>query len=80
MQKAQGPGVCIPFPGDLPDPGIEPTSPAEQILYQLSHQGSPKNPGVGSLSLLQEVFQSQELNRSLPCWERLKARGEGDNR
>ena len=28
--------------GDLPDPGIEPTSPALQILYLLSHLGSPE--------------------------------------
>ena len=33
----------LPFssPGDLPYPGIEPGSPAFQILYHLSHQGSP---------------------------------------
>jgi len=28
---------------DLPNPGIEPRSPAlQQILYQLSHKGSPR--------------------------------------
>ena len=31
-----------PFPGDLPHPGIESSSPALQILDQLSHQGSPR--------------------------------------
>ena len=32
----------IPSPVDLPNPGIKPRSPAyRQILYQLSHQGSP---------------------------------------
>ena len=31
-------------PGDLPNPGIEPMFPTLQaILYQLSHQGSPKS-------------------------------------
>ena len=36
-------GLPFPSPGDLPDPGIEPRSPAgsllhcRQILYQLSH-------------------------------------------
>ena len=30
-------GLPFPSPGDLPDPGIEPT----QILNHLSHQGSP---------------------------------------
>ena len=43
----QGYWSGLPFPslGDLPDPGIEPRSPAlqadSQILYHLSHQGSP---------------------------------------
>ena len=31
----------FPSPGDLPNPGIKPGSPAlQQILYHLSHQGS----------------------------------------
>ena len=35
-------GLPCPSPGDLPDPGIEPESPpCRQILYLLSHQGSP---------------------------------------
>ena len=38
--------IGLPFPslGDLPDPGIKPrslTSPSRQVLYRLSHQGSP---------------------------------------
>ena len=34
--------LAFPFSGDLPNPGIEPTSPhCRQILYQLSHKGSP---------------------------------------
>ena len=37
-----------------------------QILYQLSHRGrKPKNTGVGSLSLLQGIFLTQELNQGL---------------
>ena len=35
------------------------------ILYQLSHKGKPKNTAVGSLSLLQQIFPTQELNRDL---------------
>ena len=41
-------GLPFPFPGDLPDPGMEPGSPALQaILYCLSHQGSPEGHGRG---------------------------------
>ena len=31
----------FPTPWDLPNPGIEPESPALQADYRLSHQGSP---------------------------------------
>ena len=35
-------GLSFPSSGDLPDPGIEPRSPAlQRTLYCLSHQGSP---------------------------------------
>ena len=35
-------GLPFPFPGDLPNPGIKPGSPALQAdVYCLSHQGSP---------------------------------------
>ena len=34
-------GLPFPSPGDIPDPGIKPRSPAlQQMLYRLSHQGS----------------------------------------
>ena len=46
--------VALPSPGDLPDPGTEPRSPALQIGSLPSEPpGKPKNTGVGSLSLLQ---------------------------
>ena len=36
-------GLPCPFPGDLPNPGIEPSFlHHRQILYQLSYKGSPK--------------------------------------
>ena len=36
-------GLASPSPGELPNPGIEPASPALQwILYHLSYPGSPK--------------------------------------
>ena len=41
--------VAISPPGDLPDPGIEPTSPAlQEDSLQLSHQGSAHHLMVGS--------------------------------
>ena len=53
-------------PGDLPNPGIEPGSTAcRQILLPAEPQGKPKNTGVGSLSLLQQIFQTQESNQGL---------------
>ena len=37
-------GLPFPFPGHLPDPRIEPASPALQAdSLPLSHQGSPLN-------------------------------------
>ena len=42
----------FPSPGDLPDPGIEPGyPPLQQILYHLTHQGSPKLKVIMSWSL-----------------------------
>ena len=35
------------------------------ILYQLSHKGKSKNTGVGSLSLLQWIFPTQEFYQGL---------------
>ena len=43
-------GLPFPFPGDLPNPGIEPRSPALQVdSLPTEPQGKPKNTGVGSL-------------------------------
>ena len=36
-------GLPFPFPGDLPDPGIEPRSPALQSLYHLSYREMKKS-------------------------------------
>ena len=44
----------------LPNPGIEPRSPTLQVDSLLSEPpGKPKNTGVGSLSLLQQIFPTQ---------------------
>ena len=53
----------FPSPGDLPNPGIEPRSPALQVdSLAVEPQGKPKNTRVGSLSLLQGIFPTQESN------------------
>ena len=45
---------------------IEPRSPTLQVDFLPDEpQGKPKNTGVGSLSLLQGIFPTQELNRDL---------------
>ena len=58
--------VPFPSPGDLPNPGIEPRSPALQaVSLPAEPPGKPKNTGVDSLSLLQRTFPTQEFNWSL---------------
>ena len=55
--------LSLTSPGDLPNPGIEPRSPSLQAdSLPAEPQGKPRDTGVGSLSLLQRIFQSQELN------------------
>ena len=59
-------GLPFPSPGDLPDPGIEPESLALQADSLPSESpGKPKNSGGGNLSLLQEIFLTQEWNWGL---------------
>ena len=58
--------VAMTSPGDLPDPGINPRSPALQEDSLPSEPSEkPKNTGMSSLSLLQGNFPTQELNRGL---------------
>ena len=57
-------GLPFPPPGDLPDPGIEPMSPALQVdSLPAEPQEKHKNTEVGSLSLCQCIFPTQELNQ-----------------
>ena len=45
--------LTFPSPGDLPNPGIEPRSPALQVdSLPAEPQEKPKNTGVGSHSML----------------------------
>ena len=52
----------FPSPGDLPNPGL---LHCRWILYQLSHEGSPRILECCSLPLLQRIFLTQESNQGL---------------
>ena len=59
-------GHLFPSPGDLPNSGIELKSPTSQVdPLPAEPPGKPKNTGVGSLSLLQGIFPTQESNWGL---------------
>ena len=59
-------GLSFPSPWYLLNPGIEPRSPALQAdSLPPEPPGKPRNTGVGSLSSLQGIFPTQELNRGL---------------
>ena len=59
-------GYPFPSPGDLPNPGIKPRSPALRADSSPAEpQGKPENTGMGSLSLLQGISPTQESNRGL---------------
>ena len=61
--------VAFPSPGDLPNPEIKPRSPTLQADSSPTElQGKPKNTGVGSQSLLQRIFLTQESNWGVLCW------------
>ena len=55
-----------PPPGDLSNPGIKPRSPAlQQDSSPSEPPGKPKKTRVGSLSILQQIFSTQESNWGL---------------
>ena len=58
--------VAIPFSRVSSQPTIEPRSPALQAETLSSEPpGKPRNTEVGSLSLLQRIFLTQESNQGL---------------
>ena len=62
--------VAFPFSRGSSQPRIKPRSPALQVdSLPAEAQGKPKNSGVGSLSLLQQIFPTQESN-----WDLLQCR------
>ena len=59
-------GLPCPPPGDLPNPGTKPRSPALQVDSLLSEPpGKAMNTGVGSRSLFSGNFPTQESNWGL---------------
>ena len=58
--------VAMPSSRGPSNPGIKPRSPALQVdSLPAEPQGKPENTGVGSLSLLQGNFLTQESNQDL---------------
>ena len=58
--------VAMPSSRGSFNPGIKPRSPTLQVNSSLPEPpGKPKNTGVGSLSLPQGIFQTQEWNWGL---------------
>ena len=56
----------MPYSRGSSNPGIEPRSSALHVDSLVSEPpGKPKNTGVGSLSLLQGIFLTQESNCGL---------------
>ena len=62
-----GVGSLSLLQGNLPNPGIKPSSPTLQVdsLPAEWATGTPKNTRVGSLSLLQQILPTQESNQGL---------------
>ena len=59
-------GYHFSSPGNLPNPEIEPMSPALQVdSLPAEPQMKAKNTGVGSVFLLQWIFLTQESNWGL---------------
>ena len=56
--------VAFPSPGDLPKLRINPRSPVLHMdSLPVESQWKPKDTGVGSLSLLQQIFLTQQSTR-----------------
>ena len=65
-------GQPFPSSGALPNPGIKPRSPTLQAdSLPAEPQGKPMNTGVGSLSLLEQIFLTQESNWGLLNYRRI---------
>ena len=69
-------GLPFPSPGDLPDPGIEPATPASPALQAAS---SPRSHQGDAFDLLDyqndHILQPSEVRLQAPCCESLKVHG-----
>ena len=66
LQPEYWSGQPFPSSGYLPNPGMEPRSPALQAdSLPAEPPRKAKNTGMGSLSLLQRIFPTQEWNQGL---------------
>ena len=66
LQPEYWSGQPFPSSGYLPNPGMEPRSPALQAdSLPAEPPRKAKNTGMGSLSLLQGIFPTQESNQGL---------------
>ena len=69
--KSTGVGCHFLLQGNFLTQGSNPGLPhCWQMLYHLSHQGSPKNTGVDCPALLQGIFPTQRSNPGLPHYPR----------
>ena len=65
-ESPSGQRVAFPFSRGSSQPRIKPRSPTLQVdSLPAEPQGKPKYTGVGSLSLLQQIFPTQESNWGL---------------
>jgi len=61
-------GLPCPPSGDLLNPETEPRSPSlQEVSLPTESQGKPKNTGVSSLSLLQEIWTQESNQDFLHC-------------
>ena len=60
--KNTGVGCHFLLQGNIPTQGLNPSPALQTDSLPAQLQGKPKNTGMGSLSLLQQIFLTQELN------------------
>ena len=61
-------GLPFLLQGNLPNPGVQTEYPSlAGGFFTTEPSGNPKNTGMGSLSLLQRIFPTQESNPGSPA-------------